>query len=197
MRKTELALSGVGVIIALIALIPAFGQWLFPRGLDFEVKPSSFTETEPSPVPASSAVPLAATSGAYSISTSAELESARAVPSSVIGYPEDGAVVGKLVRVRGSISGINPGQRAFLCIKSTAFGRLVFPQGEILPGAGGAWSAMGIYASVGYKYETFVVMASTQDAARMLGDSYNRSYGMPSLPEGSAIVGSIVTVERQ
>lgn len=196
MRKTELALSGVGVIIAFVALIPAFGQWLFPR-LSLEARPSSFTEAEPYPVQASSAIPPTVTSGAHSKSTSAELESTRAVPSLVIDYPEDGAVVDKLVRVKGSISGLDPGQRAFLCIKSTAFGRLVFPQGEILPDAGGAWSAMGIYSSVGYKYETFVVIASTQEAARMLGDSYHRSYGMPSLPEGSAIVGSMVTVERQ
>lgn len=183
MRKLQTTLALAGVAIAAIALIPAFGQWLFPRN--------------PAPSvanPVSPAMDLASPIN-DSIATASD-----ALPGAVtahIDHPQDGATVEKLVTVKGTIAGLRPGQKAFLCIKSTAFGRLIFPQGELLPDRNGRWSVSAIYASKGYRYETFVASALDAEAVQVLGDGYNRSYGMRSLPAGSFIIGPVVAVDRR
>jgi len=60
MKKTEVALSAVGVIIALIALIPAFGQWLLPRDLDQMGSPPqpASTSAAETPMPVANSLPL-------------------------------------------------------------------------------------------------------------------------------------------
>jgi hypothetical protein len=42
-----------------------------------------------------------------------------------------------------------------------------------------------------------MVTAATREAAEALAERHNRLYGMPRLPGGSTIVGTVVTVERR
>jgi len=125
------------------------------------------------------------------------LNADRQATLSTIRYPGDGESVGKLVTVRGSISRLAPNQRAFLCVKSKAFGRLIYPQGELLPTENGQWSVSAIYASVGYEYETFVVIAESSEAVKGIDASYSRLYGLRSLPANSFVASSLVTVVRR
>lgn len=194
MRKLQTTLSLFTVAIAAIALIPSFGQWLFPRS-PTRLEPADTQDVSGS---ASASRPASLTSApALEASVGAPPDVLPAVTAAQIYYPEDGAVVEKFVAVKGTISGLNSGEKAFLCIKSTAFGRLIFPQGELLPDANGQWSVSAIYSSIGYRYETFVAIARDTEAAQLLGDGYHRSYGMRSLPESSSILGPVITVERR
>jgi len=101
------------------------------------------------------------------------------------------------VAVRGTVLGLRSGQRAFLCVKSQAFGRLIFPQGEIFPDPSGYWVVESIYQSVGYTYETFVVVTDNSDAAEMLADRYYRANGMGRLPSDTFITSSVIVVKRE
>lgn len=195
-KRSEIVLPLAGVLIALIALIPAFGQWLFPRDRGEKEVAGRPREATPSP-PSASSMRLSPNSVNPRLSAYAEAKNSEPAISLGIDYPKDGEPVAKFVKVSGSISGLRSEQRAFLCVRSTAFGHLIYPQGEVLPNANREWSVTAIYSSLGYKYQTFVVTAATEEAARVLGDGYNRSYGMPSLPVGSTIVGPILTVERR
>jgi hypothetical protein len=196
MRKLQTNLSLAGLAIAAIALIPSFGQWLFPRSptqdgpADAQAGSAPGTEFAASPANLASAPP-------FDQSTDAPRTALPVVPVAQINYPEDGATVEKFVTVGGTISGLKGGEKAFLCVKSTAFGRLIFPQAELFPDANGRWSASAIYSSIGYRYETFVATAPDTEAAQVLGDGYHRSYGMRSLPESSSVVGPVITVERR
>jgi serine/threonine protein kinase len=118
-------------------------------------------------------------------------------PTASIAFPQNGATVGESVIVRGVISGLGSGQRAFLCVKSQAFGRLIYPQSEIFPDPSGQWAVESIYRSVGYSYETFVVTTSNPDAAMMLADKHYRAYGMRSLPQDTIIISSVVVITRE
>ncbi len=118
-------------------------------------------------------------------------------PTASIAFPQNGDAVGESVIVRGVISGLGSGQRAFLCVKSQAFGRLIYPQGEILPDLSGQWAVESIYHSIGYSYETFVVTTNNPDAAMMLADKHYRAYGMRSLPQDTIIISSVAVVTRE
>ena len=120
---------------------------------------------------------------------------ARATAS--IAFPQDGAGVGESVAVRGTITGLRSDQRAFLCVQSTAFGRLIFPQGELFADSSGNWVVESIYRSVGYNYETYVVVTDNPDSAEMLADQYYRGYGMKSLPADTFIASRVIVVKRE
>jgi hypothetical protein len=111
--------------------------------------------------------------------------------------PQDGAAVGESVAVRGTIAGLRPDQRAFLCVQSTVFGRLIFPQGEIYADPSGYWVVESIYRSVGYDYETYVIVTDNPDSAEMLADQYYRGYGMKSLPSDTFIASRVIVVTRK
>jgi formylglycine-generating enzyme required for sulfatase activity len=121
------------------------------------------------------------------------------VPDPVVSitYPSNGASVGQRVDVTGRISGLIPGGRAFLCIKSTAFNQLTWPQGEILPDSNGNWVVEGVYQSPGYAYETFVVVTENVASAEMLADQYYRASGMSDLPAGTILISPVIVVNRE
>jgi hypothetical protein len=121
------------------------------------------------------------------------------VPTNVtaaITYPQDDTAVDQSVYVRGEISGLTPGQRAFLCVRSVAFGR-TYPQGEIIPDPAGQWLVESIYADIGYRYETFVVATNNPKSAEMLANEHFREVGMSILPEDTFAIGVPIVVERQ
>ena len=68
------------------------------------------------------------------------------------------------------LAGLRPEQHVFVCVKSQAFGRLIYPQGKVIPEATGQWTVDSIYGSAGYSYETFVVVTTKAEAAAMLSD---------------------------
>lgn len=119
------------------------------------------------------------------------------VATSSIVFPQNETTVGESVIVRGTISGLESGQRAFLVVKSTAFSRLIYPQGEIFPDPTGQWAVESVYGSVGYKYETFVAATNNSEAANMLANGYYRTYGMSSLPQDTIIIGPVIVVTRE
>lgn len=134
------------------------------------------------------------------IATSSVLDAATplpANPSATISYPHDGDSVGWKVQVSGSSTGLRPDQRAFLCIQSQHFGRLIWPQGEIFPGANNQWNVEGTYQSVGYPYDTYVVVTSNPASAEMLADNYYRANGMDSLPVGTTIISPVYVFMRE
>ena len=118
-------------------------------------------------------------------------------PTASIAFPQNGVAVGESVIVKGVVSQLGFGQRAFLCVKSQAFGRLIYPQGEIFPDPSGQWAVESIYRSIGYSYETFVVTTSNPDAAMMLADKHYRAYGMRTLPQDTVIISPVIVVTRE
>ena len=85
--------------------------------------------------------------------------------------PRHGATVDHKIAVEGVIAGLRPQQQVFLCLKSQAFGRLIYPQGQVIPDATGQWTVESIYATPGYRYETFLVITTNTASAAMLNGS--------------------------
>jgi hypothetical protein len=111
--------------------------------------------------------------------------------------PQHGATVGHKIAVEGVIAGLRPPQQVFLCLKSQAFGRLIYPQGQVIPDATGQWTVESIYATPGYKYETFLVVTTNTAAAAMLHDQQSRQYGMRDLPPSTERIGTAIVVTRE
>jgi len=105
--------------------------------------------------------------------------------------------VGQKVAVEGVLAGLRPEQHVFVCVKSQAFGRLIYPQGQVFPDGTGHWSVESIYATPGYKYETFLVVTTTAEAAATLSDQHARKYGMRELPPGTERLGTAIVVTRE
>jgi hypothetical protein len=82
-------------------------------------------------------------------------------------------------------------------VKSQAFGRLIYPQGQIMPDATGKWVVESIYGSPGYSYETFVVVTTDTASAALLRDPQARKYGMRGLPSSTAPIGPVIVVTRE
>jgi len=139
---------------------------------------------EASPIPPHLPSP-ASTSDQASAQAKASIES-----------PQDDSAVGENVTVTGTIFDLRPGQRAFLCIKSRAFSRLIYPQEEIIPDTSGHWTARGVYRTPGYEYETYVVVTDNPDSAEALTDRNYRANGMPNLPRDTSIVSPVIVVVR-
>ena len=88
--------------------------------------------------------------------------------------PRDGATVGHKIAVEGVMAGLRPPQQVFLCLKSQAFGRLIYPQGQVIPDGTGQWTVLSMYATPGYRYETFLVSATNAASAAMLNAQHAR-----------------------
>jgi len=101
------------------------------------------------------------------------------------------------IAVEGVLAGLRPEQQVFVCVKSQAFGRLIYPQGKVLPDGTGQWTVDSIYATPGYNYETFLVSTTNPDAAAMLSDQHARKYGMHDLPPGTERLGPAIVVTRE
>ena len=105
--------------------------------------------------------------------------------------------MGQKVAVEGVLARPRPEQQVFVCVKSQAFGRLIYPQGQVFPDGTGHWSVESIYATPGYKYETFLVGTTTAEAAATLSDQHARKYGMRELPPGTERLGTAIVVTRE
>jgi hypothetical protein len=105
--------------------------------------------------------------------------------------------VGQKVPVEGVLTGLRPEQQVFVCVKSQAFGRLIYPQGKVIPDATGQWKVESIYATPGYKYETFLVVTTNAEAAAMLSDQHAKKYGMRELPLDTERLGTTIVVTRE
>ena len=111
--------------------------------------------------------------------------------------PSDGAAVAQTVAVKGTLLSLAPGQRAFLLMRSTAFGRRYFPAQEIMPDATGHWAMDAQYATAGYTYETFVAATQNTASAQALSDQTNRVNGLTALPDETAIISPVIRVRRR
>lgn len=111
--------------------------------------------------------------------------------------PHHGAKIARKIAVEGFIAGLRPDHQVFLCLRSMAFGRLIYPQGKVIPDATGKWTVESIYATPGYSYETFVVITTNTASAAMLNDQQSRYYGMPSLPPSTERLGPTIIVTRE
>ena len=111
--------------------------------------------------------------------------------------PRPGASVGQKIAVEGLMPARPAGQHVFLCVKSQAFGRLIYPQGLVIPDDTGHWTVESIYATPGYRYETFLVRTTNPASAAMLRDPQARKYGLRSLPPGTEPLGPVVVVTRE
>ena len=105
--------------------------------------------------------------------------------------------MGQRIVVEGVLAGLRPEQHVFLCVKSQAFGRLIYPQGQILPDGTGQWTVESVYATPGYSYETFLVVTANAEAAALLSDQHARKYGMRDLPPGTERLGTAIVVTRE
>jgi hypothetical protein len=72
------------------------------------------------------------------------------------------------------LAGLHPEQHVFLCVKSQAFGRLIYPQGRVIPDGTGQWTVESIYGTPSYSYVTFLVVTINTEAAVMLRDQHAR-----------------------
>ena len=105
--------------------------------------------------------------------------------------------MGQKIAVEGVLAGLRPEEDVFLCVKSQAFGRLIYPQGKVTPDETGQWTVVSIYATPGYRYETFLVSTSNPESAAMLNAQLARKYGMRELPPGTERLGSTIVVTRE
>jgi hypothetical protein len=105
--------------------------------------------------------------------------------------------VGQRIAVEGMLAELRPEQHVFLCVKSQAFGRLIYPQGKVLPDATGQWTVDSIYGTPGYSYETFLVITTNAEAAAMLSDPHARKNGLRELPPGTERLGTAIIVTRE
>ena len=105
--------------------------------------------------------------------------------------------MGQKIAVEGVLAGLRPEQQVFVCVKSQAFGRLIYPQGKVLPDATGKWTIDGIYGTPGYSYETFLVVTTNAESAAMLSDQHARKYGMRELPPDTERLGTAIVVTRE
>jgi hypothetical protein len=151
-----------------------------PRG----TPPLRVTPTPPATTTSSALIPPSARTTAAATTTR-------------ITSPHHGATVGQRIAVEGVLTGLRPEQQVFLCVKSQAFGRLIYPQGKAIPDATGQWTVDSIYGSAGYSYETFQVVTTNAEAAAMLSDQHARKYGMRDLPPGTEPLGTAIVVTRE
>jgi len=105
--------------------------------------------------------------------------------------------VGQKIAVEGVLAGLRPDQHVFLCVKSQAFGRLIYPQGHVIPDGTGQWTVLSIYATPGYRYETFLVSTTNPASAAMLNALHARKYGMRDLPPSTERLGTAIVVTRE
>ena len=105
--------------------------------------------------------------------------------------------MGQKVAVEGVLAGLRPEQHVFVCVKSQAFGRLIYPQGQVIPDGTGQWTVESIYATPGYNYETFFVVTTNTAAAAMLSDQHARKFGMRELSQGTEHLGTAILVTRE
>ncbi|HEX7183924.1 MAG TPA: toll/interleukin-1 receptor domain-containing protein [Thermoanaerobaculia bacterium] len=115
------------------------------------------------------------------------------LPGVTIVSPRDGEKVGKCVKVRGVLSGLGSGQRAFLCIKNRE--STIYPRGELFPNPDGQWSFEAV--SSHHDFETFVVISTSSEAAEVLSDRNTREHGLRLLPKEASITGPVVSMKRQ
>jgi hypothetical protein len=164
------------------------------------------TVTPPDPrTPPATTTPSASSSPRVTSTPPATTPSALILPSAFttasattsITSPRQGATVGQRIAVEGVLTGLRPEQHVFLCVKSQAFGRLIYPQGKVIPDATGQWTVESIYATPGYRYETFLVVTTNTEAAAMLNDPQARKYGLRELPPGTERLGTAIVVTRE
>ena len=105
--------------------------------------------------------------------------------------------MGQKIAVEGVLAELRPDQHVFLCLKSQAFGRLIYPQGQVTPDGTGQWTVLSMYATPGYRYETFLVSTTNPDSAAMLNAQHARKYGMRELPPGTERLGTAIVVTRE
>ena len=105
--------------------------------------------------------------------------------------------MGQKIAVEGLLAELRPAQHVFLCVKSQAFGRLIYPQGKVIPDGTGQWTVVSIYATAGYSYETFLVSTTNTESAAMLNMQQSRKYGMRDLPPGTERLGTAIVVTRE
>ena len=105
--------------------------------------------------------------------------------------------MGQKIAVEGVLAELRPDQHVFLCLKSQAFGRLIYPQGQVTPDGTGQWTVLSMYATPGYRYETFLVSTTNPDSAAMLNAQHARKYGMRELPPSTERLGTAIVVTRE
>jgi hypothetical protein len=111
-------------------------------------------------------------------------------PSVTITSPKNGARVGERFEVRGTVSGLGAGYRAFLCFRQP--GELMFDSCEEIPAMDdGLFALTVVRGSKEKSFELLVVIATNGEAAEAL-----RTNGLRSLPPGAKITGSIA-LKRQ
>jgi general secretion pathway protein A len=111
--------------------------------------------------------------------------------------PQHGAGVAQKIAVEGVIAGLQPDQHVFLCVRSQAFGRLIYPQGKVRPDPTGQWTVESIYRSSGYRYETFLVSTTSTESAALLSAPQSRKYGLHDLPPSTERLGTAIVVMRE
>ena len=99
--------------------------------------------------------------------------------------------------MEGVLAELRPDQHVFLCLKSQAFGRLIYPQGQVIPDGTGQRTVLSMYATPGYSYETFSVSTTNAASAAMLNAQHARKYGMHGLPPGTERLGTTIVVTRE
>jgi len=117
-----------------------------------------------------------------------------ALPEAAILSPRSGDVVSLHQLLEGSVSSIPPGIRVFLCVRASAPGGLIYPQGEI--DSSGEWEMMVTFQTSRAAYETYVVAASTQEASTIMAEGHFALAGMAELPPDVTMISAAVAVTR-
>lgn len=111
--------------------------------------------------------------------------------------PKNNSIVNKDEVVKGLIYGLGTSYRAFVCVQTTAWKKLIYPQGEVIPNERGQWDVTKVrYQSPEHTYKTYVVATNNSEEVKKLSDNYYKVNGMPNLPKATKVISPTIFVTR-
>src|SRR2546427_3521993 len=111
------------------------------------MRPAPLQPLPTSPSPRLTPTPPATTTPPAMI-TPSTITIASATTTSITS-PRHGATVGQKVAVEGVLAGLRPEQQVFVCVESQAFGRPLYPLGQVMPDCTGQWTVGSTYGTPG------------------------------------------------
>jgi hypothetical protein len=189
-NRTQIVIGLLGAFALVAAAIIAYFAAIRPVQISAE-----YTQTAEARATANSATLTAIAPSPSAVSPGTITP--RPTPSTAarILVPSDGAEVAARTEFEGTISSLAPGERAFLCVATSA-GKPLFPQGELIP-SGGRWATTATLQTPGGQYQAFVALTVSEEAAAIMSDPHFGISGMDGLPADTFVISPVITVTSQ
>ena len=107
-------------------------------------------------------------------------------------YPPNMKQVGRNVTIKGYLQTEYKDVSAYLIVKPIKY-KQYYPQGKIHTDPSHKFMIKATYGSLGYEYETFIVVTNDKEASVELENPHYKSLGTSVLPKNIKIVGNKTT----